>query len=74
LIDAIAVVVLGGTSLMSGRGGIAQTEVGLLIYGTLRLWEQEETTLKHKINSSPNSLTSLPKPKSNLDFALSLFF
>lgn len=36
LIDAIAVVVLGGTSLMGGRGGIAQTVVGLLIYGTLR--------------------------------------
>jgi len=36
LIDAIAVVVLGGTSLMGGRGGIPQTFVGLLIYGTLR--------------------------------------
>jgi len=36
LIDAIAVVVLGGTSLMGGRGGIPQTIVGLLIYGTLR--------------------------------------
>ena len=36
LIDAIAVVVLGGTSLMGGRGGIPQTSVGLLIYGTLR--------------------------------------
>ena len=36
LIDAIAVVVLGGTSLMGGRGGIPQTLVGLLIYGTLR--------------------------------------
>ena len=31
LIDAIAVVVLGGTSLMGGRGGIPQTIVGLLI-------------------------------------------
>lgn len=36
LIDAIAVVVLGGTSLMGGRGGIIQTMLGLLIYGTLR--------------------------------------
>jgi ribose transport system permease protein len=36
LIDAIAVVVLGGTSLLGGRGGIAQTVIGLLIYGTLR--------------------------------------
>lgn len=36
LIDAIAVVVLGGTSLMGGRGGIPQTLVGLAIYGTLR--------------------------------------
>jgi ribose transport system permease protein len=36
LIDAIAVVVLGGTSLTGGRGGIPQTVVGLLIYGTLR--------------------------------------
>lgn len=36
LIDAIAVVVLGGTSLNGGRGGIPQTVIGLLIYGTLR--------------------------------------
>lgn len=36
LIDTIGVVVLGGTSLMGGRGGIAQTAIGLLIYGTLR--------------------------------------
>jgi ribose transport system permease protein len=36
LIDAIAVVVLGGTSLTGGRGGILQTVVGLLIYGSLR--------------------------------------
>jgi ribose transport system permease protein len=35
LIDAIAVVVLGGTSLTGGRGGIWQTAVGLLIYGSL---------------------------------------
>jgi ribose transport system permease protein len=36
LIDAIAVVVLGGTSLTGGRGGIFQTIVGLLMYGSLR--------------------------------------
>ncbi len=36
LIDAIGAVVLGGTSLTGGRGGIPQTVVGLLIYGTLR--------------------------------------
>ncbi len=35
LIQAIAVVVLGGTSLTGGRGGIWQTAVGLLIYGSL---------------------------------------
>lgn len=35
LIQAIAVVVLGGTSLTGGRGGIWQTTVGLLIYGSL---------------------------------------
>ncbi len=35
LIDAIAVVVLGGTALTGGRGGILQTAVGLLIYGSL---------------------------------------
>lgn len=35
LIQAIAVVVLGGTSLNGGRGGIWQTTVGLLIYGSL---------------------------------------
>jgi ribose transport system permease protein len=28
--------VLGGTSLTGGRGGIPQTIIGLLIYGTLR--------------------------------------
>ncbi len=27
---------LGGTSLMGGRGGMLQTLIGLLIYGTLR--------------------------------------
>ncbi len=36
LIDAIGAVVLGGTSLTGGRGGIPQTVIGLLIYGTLR--------------------------------------
>ncbi len=36
LIDTIGVVVLGGTSLMGGRGGMIQTMIGLLIYGTLR--------------------------------------
>lgn len=36
LIDTIGAVVLGGTSLMGGRGGILQTLIGLLIYGTLR--------------------------------------
>jgi len=36
LIDTIGAVVLGGTSLMGGRGGMLQTVVGLLIYGTLR--------------------------------------
>ncbi len=35
LIKAIAVVVLGGTSLTGGKGGIWQTTVGLLIYGSL---------------------------------------
>lgn len=36
LIDTIGAVVLGGTSLTGGRGGIPQTLIGLLIYGTLR--------------------------------------
>jgi ribose transport system permease protein len=36
LIDTIAAVVLGGTALTGGRGGIPQTVMGLLIYGTLR--------------------------------------
>lgn len=36
LIDTIGAVVLGGTSLNGGRGGMVQTLVGLLIYGTLR--------------------------------------
>jgi len=36
LIDTIGAVVLGGTSLMGGRGGMPQTVIVLLIYGTLR--------------------------------------
>lgn len=36
LIDTIGAVVLGGTSLTGGRGGIPQTLIGLLLYGTLR--------------------------------------
>ncbi len=36
LMDTIGGVVLGGTSLMGGRGGMLQTLIGLLIYGTLR--------------------------------------
>ncbi|HLU08669.1 MAG TPA: ABC transporter permease [Oceanobacillus sp.] len=36
LIDTIATVVLGGTLLTGGKGGIPQTVIGLLLYGTLR--------------------------------------
>jgi ribose transport system permease protein len=36
LINTIGAVVLGGTALTGGRGGIPQTIIGLLIYGTLR--------------------------------------
>jgi ribose transport system permease protein len=36
LIDAIGAVVLGGTSLFGGVGGIPQTIIGLLILGVLR--------------------------------------
>ena len=36
LLDTISAVVLGGTALTGGRGGIPQTIIGLLIYGTLR--------------------------------------
>jgi ribose transport system permease protein len=36
LLDTIAAVVLGGTALTGGRGGILRTLIGLLIYGTLR--------------------------------------
>jgi ribose transport system permease protein len=35
LIQAIAVVVLGGTSLFGGKGGMWQTAVGLIIYGSI---------------------------------------
>jgi simple sugar transport system permease protein len=34
-LDAIAAVVIGGTSLMGGRGGLAGTFVGVLIFGLL---------------------------------------
>jgi ribose transport system permease protein len=36
LLDTISAVVLGGTALTGGRGGILQTVIGLLLYGTLR--------------------------------------
>jgi ribose transport system permease protein len=36
LINTIGAVVLGGTALTGGRGGMLQTAIGLLIYGTLR--------------------------------------
>jgi ribose transport system permease protein len=36
LIDTIGAVVLGGTALTGGLGGIPQTLIGLLLYGTLR--------------------------------------
>jgi len=36
LIDTIGAVVLGGTALTGGRGGMPQTLIGLLLYGTLR--------------------------------------
>ena len=36
LIDTIGAVVLGGTALTGGRGGMLQTMIGLLLYGTLR--------------------------------------
>ena len=35
LLDAIAAVVVGGTSLFGGRGGIGNTIIGLLILGVL---------------------------------------
>lgn len=36
LIESIAAVVLGGTALTGGRGGILMTAIGVLIYQTLR--------------------------------------
>ena len=35
LLDSIAAVVLGGTSLFGGEGGIKNTVIGLLIFGVL---------------------------------------
>ena len=46
-LDAIAAVVIGGTSLMGGRGGLAGTFVGVLIFGLLSNLLQ-----LHNINSN----------------------
>jgi simple sugar transport system permease protein len=46
-LDAIAAVVIGGTSLMGGRGGMAGTLVGVLIFGLLSNLLQ-----LHNINSN----------------------
>jgi simple sugar transport system permease protein len=46
-LDAIAAVVIGGTSLMGGRGSIAGTFVGVLIFGLLSNLLQ-----LHNINSN----------------------
>jgi simple sugar transport system permease protein len=46
-LDAIAAVVIGGTSLMGGRGGLAGTLVGVLIFGLLSNLLQ-----LHNINSN----------------------
>jgi ribose transport system permease protein len=35
LLDSVAAVVLGGTSLFGGEGGIKNTAIGLLIFGVL---------------------------------------
>ena len=35
LLDGVAAVVLGGTSLFGGEGGIKNTVMGLLIFGVL---------------------------------------
>ena len=35
LLDAIAAVVVGGTSLFGGRGGIGNTIIGLLVLGVV---------------------------------------
>jgi simple sugar transport system permease protein len=46
-LDAIAAVVIGGTSLMGGRGGLAGTLVGVLIFGFL-----SNILQLHNINSN----------------------
>jgi simple sugar transport system permease protein len=46
-LDAIAAVVIGGTSLMGGRGSIAGTIVGVLIFGLL-----SNILQLHNINSN----------------------
>jgi simple sugar transport system permease protein len=46
-LDAIAAVVIGGTSLMGGRGGLAGTLVGVLIFGLL-----SDILQLHNINSN----------------------
>ncbi len=46
-LDAIAAVVIGGTSLMGGRGGLAGTLVGVLIFGLL-----SNILQLHNINSN----------------------
>ncbi len=35
LLDSVAAVVLGGTSLFGGEGGIKNTAIGLMIFGVL---------------------------------------
>jgi simple sugar transport system permease protein len=46
-LDAIAAVVIGGTSLMGGRGGLAGTLCGVLIFGLL-----SNILQLHNINSN----------------------
>jgi simple sugar transport system permease protein len=46
-LDAIAAVVIGGTSLMGGRGGLVGTLVGVLIFGLL-----SDILQLHNINSN----------------------
>ena len=46
-LDAIAAVVIGGTSLMGGRGGLAGTFCGVLIFGLL-----SNILQLHNINSN----------------------
>ena len=48
-LDAIAAVVIGGTSLMGGRGGIAGTFVGVLIFGLL---SQHPAAPQHQLATS----------------------